>query len=52
MITKESVISGVFSEKMQAAEKEKIFVLIIRRPMDSGISLQEAMNDIRKELKD
>ena len=52
LITKESGVSGGFIEKMQAAEKEKLLVLIVRRPSDSGISLQEAMNNVEKELGD
>ena len=45
LITKESGVSGGFAEKMKAARQEKVNVLILKRPMDSGISLKEAMKE-------
>jgi precorrin-6x reductase len=46
MLTKESGMTGGFVEKLEAAKEEDVFVLLIKRPQETGITLQEAVRTI------
>ena len=48
LVTKESGAGSGFSEKMSAAEKEGVEVFIIRRPGDTGMSMEEVILSLKK----
>ena len=45
MVTKDGGISGGFPEKVQAARNTDIRLLVIRRPEESGDSLERILED-------
>ena len=48
LVTKESGAGSGFLEKMSAAEKEGVEVFIIRRPGDTGMSMEEVILSLKK----
>ena len=48
LLTKDSGRAGGFQEKMEAARENGTRVVVIRRPEENGISLEEAMEVLKK----
>ena len=48
LLTKDSGRAGGFQEKVEAARENGIRVIVIRRPKENGISLEEAMEVLKK----
>lgn len=48
LLTKDSGRAGGFQEKVEAARENGIRVVVIRRPEEDGISLEEAMEVLKK----
>ena len=48
LLTKDSGRAGGFQEKVEAARENGTRVVVIRRPEDNGISLEEAMEVLKK----
>lgn len=49
LLTKDSGRAGGFQEKVEAARENGTRVVVIRRPEEDGISLEEAMEVLKKE---
>ncbi len=48
LVTKNSGIAGGFREKIEAAKSGGIRVVLIEPPLDSGISVEELLREVRK----
>lgn len=46
LITKESGVNGGLAEKLVAAKEQDVFVLLIKRPEETGITLEEAYEEL------
>lgn len=46
LLTKESGRTGGFVEKLEAANEAGVFVLLIKRPQEKGISLKQAIEEL------
>lgn len=51
LLTKESGRTGGFVEKLEAAAEEGVFVLLIKRPKEKGIFLEEVMAGIGHDVE-
>lgn len=51
-VTKESGKNGGFAEKLEAAEQAGAVLLVIGRPIEEGLSVEEAEQEMRKWSRD
>ena len=51
-VTKESGKNGGFAEKLEAAEQAGAVLLVIGRPIEEGLSVEEAEQEMRKWNRD
>ena len=51
-MTKESGKNGGFAEKLEAAEQAGAVLLVIGRPIEEGLSVEEAEQEMRKWNRD
>lgn len=51
LLTKESGITGGFVEKLEAATESGVFVLLVKRPKEKGISLEQAIAKLGNDMK-
>ena len=50
LVTKEAGETGGFSEKIAAARAAGVRTVVIRRPVESGVSMEEILQEVRKSL--
>ena len=50
MVTKNSGRAGGFEEKIEAAKKENVSVVLVERPEDAGISMEELLDELDAQV--